>query len=202
MGFQYGFEVMEDFGVYVQCFGEVFCVDWLDYEFLDIDVVVCMFVVVDDVYYWYWYGVLVGSVVEVGDVCVQWYVFGLCGGFGGSQGYCEDCVGVQFGFVFGVVQFDYCVVEGFLVGCVFVQQQVVDWVVDVGYGFQYVFVQVMVFVVIVQFEGFVGIGGSIGRCVGVVDDVVVQDYVCFNGRVVVGVQDFMVFDVDDFCYFC
>lgn len=50
--FQYFSQVMEYFCVYMYCFFQSFCVNRLDYEFLDVYVVVSVFIIVDDVYYW------------------------------------------------------------------------------------------------------------------------------------------------------
>lgn len=61
-------------------------------------------------------------------------------------------------FVFGVVQVDQVMVQGFLVGGIEVFQCGGDGGVDVGYGVVYVFVQVMGFVVVMQFYCFFGVG--------------------------------------------
>lgn len=152
---------MENFRIYVDGFFYSFCVNWLNYEFLDINVVVSVFIIVDDVYYWNWYRVFVWSIVQFSDVFVQWYIFSSCSSFGVSQRYSQDCVCVEFGFVFGVVQVDYDFVNVSLIFSIFVNQCLSDWVVYCSNSFGYVFIQEMGFVVIVQFQSFMGISRSI-----------------------------------------
>lgn len=159
--FQNFCQVMENFRIYVDGFFYSFCVNWLNYEFLDINVVVSVFIIVDDVYYWNWYRVFVWSIVQFSDVFVQWYIFSSCSSFGVSQRYSQDCVCVEFGFVFGVVQVDYDFVNVSLIFSIFVNQCLSDWVVYCSNSFGYVFIQEMGFVVIVQFQSFMGISRSI-----------------------------------------
>lgn len=160
-GFQYFCQVMEYFRIYVYCFFQGWCVNWLNYEFLDVDVVVSVFIVVDDVYYWNWYGVFVWSVVQFSDVCVQWQVFGCSSCFGVCQRNGQDSVCIEVRFVFSIVQVDYDFVDVSLIFSIFVQDCLSDWVVYCSNSFGYVFIQEMGFVVIVQFQCFVGISRSI-----------------------------------------
>lgn len=69
---------MENFSVYMKGFFKVFCVNRLNYEFLNVYVVVSVFIIVDDVYYRYGYWVFIRCFVKVGNVFIKCYVFFSC----------------------------------------------------------------------------------------------------------------------------
>jgi len=135
-------------------------------------------------------------------VGVQWQILVLCSRLGRSQGHGEDGVGAQGCLVFGTVELDHRVVEGFLVAWVSAQQQIADRTVDVGYRLEHTFAQVTALVAITQLERFTRASGCTGRRAGAADDAVVEKHVRFHGGIATGVENFTTFDVDDFCHCC
>src|SRR5690606_18798025 len=105
-------------------------------ELLNVDVVIGVLAAVNDVHHRYWHRVNARSAVQVGNVCVQRHALGLSGSLGRSQGYGEDGVGTQSGFVLGTVEGNHRQVESLLVSGILTQQQVADWTIDVGYSLQ------------------------------------------------------------------
>ena len=105
-------------------------------------------------------------------------------------------------FVFGTVELDHRVIQGFLVAWVGAQQQIADRTVDVGYRFEHALAQVTALVAITQLERFTRASGCTGRRASAADDAVVEKHVRFHGGIATGVENFTTFDVDDFCHCC
>ena len=159
-----------------------------------------MLAAIDDIHHRHGHRVHARSAIQVGDVCVQRHALGLSGSLGSGQGYGKDGVGAQGGFVLGTVEGNHRQVEGFLVSCIFTQQQVADRAIDVGHGLQHALAQVTALVAITQFQRFTRTGGGTGRRAGAAHDAAFENYIGFHSRVTTGIENLTAFDVDDLCH--
>ena len=152
--FQNFSQVVEHFRTHTYRFFQGFRANWLNHEFLNINVVVCVLTTVDDVHHWYRHGVFAWGAVQFSDVLEQWHTFRSSSRFGVRQGNCQDCVRTEVRFVFSTVQIDHDLVDASLVFGVFAKDCLSNRTVYSANRFQYAFAQEAGFVAIAQFQRF------------------------------------------------
>ena len=158
--FQNFSQVVEHFGTHTYGFFQGFRANWLNHEFLNVDVVVSVLAAVDDVHHRNWHGVFAWGAVQFSDVSVQWQTFSSSCCFGVSQGYSQNGVCTEVRFVFSTVQIDHDLVDASLIFSIFTQQSLSDWAVYRTNSFQYAFTHEARFVAITQFQCFAGTSRS------------------------------------------
>ncbi len=147
---------MEHFRTHTYRFFQGFRANWLNHEFLNINVVVCVLTAVDDVHHRNWHRVFAWSAVQFSDVFEQWLTFRSSCCFGVRQGNSQDCVRTEVRFVFSTVQIDHDFIDASLVFGVFAKDCLCNWTVNRANSFGYAFAQETGFVAIAQFQRFAG----------------------------------------------
>ncbi len=119
------------------------------------------------------------------------------GGSGDGHGDGEDGVGSEFGFVLGAVDVYHGGVDEALVGGVHAREFGTENGLDVFYGVEDTFTEVVLLVSVTEFDGLVLSGrGSTGDGGAAFGSAIEQD-VGFDGWIASGVEDFACVDRDD-----
>ena len=147
---------MEHFRTHTNRFFQGFRANWLNHEFLNINVVVCVLTTVDDVHHWYRHGVFARGAVQFSDVLEQRHTFSSRSCFGVRQGNRQDCVRTEVRFVFSTVQIDHDLVDASLIFGIFANDSLSNRTVYSANRFQYAFAHETGFVAITQFQRFAG----------------------------------------------
>ena len=155
------FEGVEDFGAPAEGVGEGLGAYGHDHELLEVDVGVRVAAAVEDVHH----GGGEEAGVDAAEVAVERELERGGGGAGAGHGDGEDGVGSEFGFVLGAVDGDHGGVDEALVGGVHAGEFGGEDGLDVFYGLEDSFAEVVGLVTVAEFDGFVlSGGGSAGDC--------------------------------------
>ena len=184
---------MEGFGTIAQGFPEGGGTQRDDHEFLQVEVVVGVGAAVDDVHHRHGQRHLARAT----EVAIQRQAGFLGSGTGHGHGHGQHGVGAQVGLVVGTVQLDQGTVDVGLFSGIQAQHGLGDFGVDVLDRLQHALAAVALGVVVTQFDGFAGAGGSTGRHGGTTHHTGFEQDIALDGGVAARVDDLTPDNVDD-----
>ena len=111
-----------------------------------------------------------------------------CGSRTGN-GYCQDCIGSQSGFILGSVRIDHCLINGINIGSIHSLQCLINYSIDIFYSLLHTFAQISALVSVSQFQCLEFTGGCTAGCHAASDGTIYQSYLCFYGRISSGIQN-------------
>ena len=106
------------------------------------------------------------------------------------NGYCQDCICSEVGFIFCPVCFFHCCIHCINIRCIFAFQCFIDHGVDVCNCFCHTFTAKTFFIMITKFQSLELSCGSSTWCSPSSDRTVSQINFCFYGWIASGVDDF------------
>ena len=170
---------MEDLGAHADAFVERGGADGTDHEFLEADGSIGVSAAVDDVHH----GDGKGVGVATADVFVEGQVEIVGGSLGHGEGNTEDGVGAEVRLGVGAVEFEHCLVDGYLVERAHALEGLGDGAVDVGHSLENALAHVAGLVAVAELKSLVHAGRRAGGNGSATARAAFKDYVDFNSGV-------------------